>query len=208
MKYFVLNAIPVSLGTWNHWMWPVSLVGILSTAVVCGTDMFFLTVGRPALRLASSSAGTEVMGFLHMFGDARMPIWGVAAILSNFLLAVLSRSEQRWFYFASLLMLILFVISYLRLSKPINQIQTEAAKNGESLDNGRELQASWDRSLLIRVPLLVVSLLAQCLVLLVASAFARLQRKGFGIDDPRSPTGLCRFVRRWPICDQQGAVSR
>ena len=25
----------------NHWMWLVSLVGILSTAVVCGTDMFF-----------------------------------------------------------------------------------------------------------------------------------------------------------------------
>jgi hypothetical protein len=111
------------------------------------------------------------MGFFHMFGDARMPIWGVSAILSNLLLGVLGRSEQRWFYFASLLMLILFVISYLRLSKPINQIQTEAAKKGESLDNGRELQASWDRSLLIRVPLLVVSLLASpVLVLLVASA--------------------------------------
>jgi hypothetical protein len=54
----------------SHWMWPVSLVGILSTAVVCGTDMFFLTIGRPALRLASPSAGTEVMGFLHMFADA------------------------------------------------------------------------------------------------------------------------------------------
>ena len=67
------------------------------------------------------------------------------------------------------LMLILFVIGYLRLSKPINQIQTEA-KTGRSLDNGRELQAPWDRSLIIRVPLLVVSLLAQCLVLLVASA--------------------------------------
>ena len=104
--------------------------------------MFFLIVGRPALKLASSSAGTEVMGFLDMVGDARMPIWGVSAILSNSLLAVLSKSEQRWFYFASLLMLILFVISYLRLSKPINQIQTAAAKNGESLNNGRELQAS------------------------------------------------------------------
>jgi hypothetical protein len=56
------------------------------------------------------------------------------------------------------------------LSKPINRLQTEAAKNGESLNTGRELQASWDRSLIIRVPLLVVSLLAQCLVLLVASA--------------------------------------
>ena len=154
----------------NHWMWAVSLVGILSTAVVCGTDMFFLTVGRPALRLASPSAGTEVMGFFHMFGDARMPIWGVAAILCNLLLAVVSKVEQRWFYLASLVMLILFVIPYGRLSKPINQIQTEAAKTGKSLENGRELQASWDRSLIIRVPLLVVSLLAQCLALLVASA--------------------------------------
>ncbi len=50
----------------NHWMWLVSLVGILSTAVVFGTDMFFLTIGRPALRLASPSAGTEIMGFFHM----------------------------------------------------------------------------------------------------------------------------------------------
>jgi Domain of unknown function (DUF1772) len=154
----------------NHWMWAVSLVGILSTAVVCGTDMFFLTVGRPALRLASPSAGTEVMGFFHMFGDARMPIWGVSAMLCNLLLAVVNRGEQRWFYLASLVMLILFVIAYGRLSKPINQIQTEAAKIGKNLENGRELQASWDRSLIIRVPLLVVSLLAQCLVLLVASA--------------------------------------
>src|SRR5215467_4113216 len=103
----------------NHWMWPVSLVGILSTAVVCGTDMFFLTIGRPALRLASPSAGTEVMGFLHMFADARMPIRGVSAILSNVLLVVLSRSGQRWFYFVSLLMLIMFVVIYARLSNQL-----------------------------------------------------------------------------------------
>src|SRR6516165_10330394 len=88
----------------------VSLVGILSTAVVLGTDMFFLTCGRRALRLASSSAGTEVMGFIHMIADARMPIWVVAAILCNLVLAVFGSSEQRWFYFTSLLMLILFVI--------------------------------------------------------------------------------------------------
>jgi len=111
------------------------------------------------------------MGFLHMFADARMPIWGVSALLSNFLLVVLSRSGQRWFYFASLLMLILFVVIYARVSKPINRLQTEAARTGQSLNNGRELQASWDRSVIsvmIRVPLLVVSLLSQCLVLLVA----------------------------------------
>src|SRR5271169_3048303 len=136
----------------NHKIWPVvALVGILCTAVVCGTDMFFLTVGRPALRLASPSAGTEVMGFIHRFGDARMPIWGVLAILSHFLL-------------------ILFVVIYNRLSEPINRLQTEAAKTGGILDNARELQASWDRSVMVRIPLLVASLLAQCLALLATSA--------------------------------------
>src|ERR1700751_1390968 len=154
----------------NHWMWLLSVAGILSTAVVFGTDMFFLTIGRSALRMASPSAATEIMGFFHLFADARMPIWGVSAILSNLLLVVFSRSGQRWFYLASLLMLILFVIFYNLLSKPINRIQTETAKTGERLDNGRELEASWDRVLLIRAPLLAVSLLAQCLVLLVASA--------------------------------------
>jgi hypothetical protein len=82
----------------------------------------------------------------------------------------LSKIGQRWFYLASLLTLILFVILYNRLSKQINRIQREAAKTGKRLDNGRRLQASWDRVLLIRVPLLVVSLLAQSLALLVAWA--------------------------------------
>jgi hypothetical protein len=54
-----------------------------------------LTCGRPALRLASSAAGTEAMGFFHMFGGARMPIWGVAAMLSNILL-VWVKSSGVW----------------------------------------------------------------------------------------------------------------
>jgi hypothetical protein len=132
--------------------------------------MFFLTIARTALRLASPSAGTEIMGFFHLFADARMPIWGVAAILSNLLLTVFSRNAQRWFYLASLLMLILFVVLYNFLSKPINRIQIQAANTGEKLSNARELQASWDRVLWIRVPLLVVSLLAQCIVLQFAPA--------------------------------------
>jgi hypothetical protein len=161
--------------------------------------MFFLTVGHAALRMASPSAGTEVMGFFRLFADARMPIWGISAILSNILLAVLSRSDQRWFYFASLFMLILCVILYNLLSK----IQTEAAKTGKRLDNGRELQASWDRVLLIRVPLLVVSLLAQCLV--VARRFGVMRLVRFLL---RSLVG-CSGSKRWnwrcfPLQSRQG----
>ncbi len=76
----------------NHLRWPASLAGLISTAVIFGTDVFFLTVGRPALRSAAESAATEVMGFIHLFGDRRMPPWGVLAILSNFLLALFNRS--------------------------------------------------------------------------------------------------------------------
>jgi hypothetical protein len=130
-----------------------------------GTDMFFLTVGRPALRLASQSAGTEVMGFIHAFGDARMPVWGVLAILSNLLLGLLTRGGHRDLYLLSFCVLVLFVVTYNRLSKPITRLQTEAAKTGRTLENARELQASWDRSVMIRAPLLSVSVLAQTIAL-------------------------------------------
>jgi hypothetical protein len=154
----------------NHLIWPASLAGLLSTAVIFGTDMFFLTIGRPALKSAAESAATEVMGFIHAFGDRRMPIWGALAILSNFLLVLFSRSGHRAFYLLSLSMLILFVVIYNRLSKPINRLQTEAAKTGGRLHNARGLQASWDPALVIRFPLLVVSLFAQFAALVATSA--------------------------------------
>ena len=154
----------------NHLMWPASLAGLISTAVIFGTDVFFLTVGRPALRLASQSTTTEVMGFMHLFGDRRMPIWGISAMLSNALLTLFSGSRYRALYLLSLTVLILFVVMYDRFSKSINRLQTQAAKTGRSLDNARMLQASWDRSLLMRVPLLAVSMLAQLVALLLTSA--------------------------------------
>lgn len=149
----------------KYLVWPASLIGVISTAVIFGTDTYFLTVGRSALRLASPSTATEVMGFLHLFGDRRMPIWGVLAIVSNLLLAVLATSEQRAFYLLSLSMLILFLVIYNRYSKPINRLQTEAAKAGGKLDNARALQASWDRSLMVRVPVLGICMLAQFVAL-------------------------------------------
>lgn len=154
----------------NQLIWSASLAGLASTAVIFGTDMFFLTVGGPALRLASPSAATEVMGFVHVLGDRRMPIWGTLAILSNLLLVLFGTSGHRTFYLLSLSMLILFVVIYNRFSKPINQLQAEAAKNGGRLESARVLQASWDRSLMLRVPLLSVSMIAQFVALLATSA--------------------------------------
>ena len=103
-----------------------------------------------------------------MFADARMPVWGVSALISNVVLLIMSKCAQRWLCGASFLMLVLFVVIYNRWSKPINRLQTEAARAGQPLDTARELQAAWDRALIFRAPLLVAALLAQCLVLLAA----------------------------------------
>jgi hypothetical protein len=151
-------------------IWLTSLTGLMSTAVIFGTDAFFLTIGRLALRSAEEPATTQVMGYIHVFGDRRMPIWGSLAILSNFLLVLFSRSGHRAFYLMSLSVLLLFVAIYDRLSKPINRLQAEAAKTGGRLDNGRGLQASWDRSVMIRFPLLVVSMFAQFVALVTIRA--------------------------------------
>jgi hypothetical protein len=150
----------------SHLIWVTSLAGLISTAVVFGTDVFFLTVGKPALRLASPSSTTEVMGFMHLFGDRRMPIWGISAMLSNVLLLWISRGRYRLCYLLSLSVLILFVFIYNRFSKPINRRLTEAAKARKPLDSARALQQAWDRTLLLRVPLLGVSMIAQCVALL------------------------------------------
>src|SRR5258708_38145501 len=125
----------------NHLIWAVSMVGILSTAVICGTDMFFLTVGRPALRMASPSGGTESMGFFHFYADARMPIWGVLAILSNLFLGLLTRGGHRGLYLLSVSVLILFVVLYNLLLKQINRLRTKAAKTRAIIDNARRFQA-------------------------------------------------------------------
>ncbi len=52
--------------------------------------MFFLTVGRPAQGGFAIGSESKSWDSFHRFGDARMPIWGVLAILSNFLLALFS----------------------------------------------------------------------------------------------------------------------
>jgi hypothetical protein len=89
---------------------------------------------RPAHRRASESTGTEVMGFIHVFGDAPMSIWGVLAILSNLFVGLLARGGHRGLYLLSFSVLILFDVVHNRLSKPINS-SNRSGKNGK---NNRE----------------------------------------------------------------------
>ncbi len=57
-----------------------ALIGVLGTAVVFGTNVFCAMVHRPALALVDDGALVAVMGYVHRYGDRRMPFPGVVGM--------------------------------------------------------------------------------------------------------------------------------
>src|SRR5260370_39740150 len=69
-------------------------------------------------------------------GGAKSRAFSVHGVTCAVMLVVgpllLSKSGHPWCYFASLLMLILIVVIYARVSKPLNRLITEDARTAES----------------------------------------------------------------------------
>jgi len=53
-----------------------ALIAVMGTAVVYGTDVFCAMVLRPALTRVDDRALCAVTGFVHRYGDRRMPVPG------------------------------------------------------------------------------------------------------------------------------------
>lgn len=53
-----------------------ALIAIMGVAVVYGTDAFCALVLRPALARVDDRVLGEVTGFVHRYGDRRMPVPG------------------------------------------------------------------------------------------------------------------------------------
>ncbi|THF70318.1 DUF1772 domain-containing protein [Deinococcus sp. Arct2-2] len=128
------------------------LTGLLSAGVVYGTDMFFAVVGRTALARTSDAALTEVMGRLHEVGDARMPLFGVTALLSTLALVFTTGAGSRPSVFAGLALVGLAaqLTAYFRGAQPVNHAQTAAAQQGIVPPAARALQTRWDSVIVLR----------------------------------------------------------
>jgi uncharacterized membrane protein len=140
------------------------VVAVLGVAVVFGTDVFCALVMRPALARVDDAALTAVMGNVHRYGDRRMPVPGVlglvgaaaatvAAFVSGHVAASLTAG-------VALVLLVVWLVLYTRVSAPINRVLTAAVDRGETLTDARALQASWDRVIVLRATLQGVALLA------------------------------------------------
>jgi hypothetical protein len=146
-----------------------ALIAVLGTAVVYGTDVFCTIVMRPAL--VDDSALVAVMGRVHRYGDRRMPVPGVLGVVATATTAVLATVAANWAQAiaagAALVLLLIWLLLYTRVSAPINRQLTAAAEAGQALPNGRALQTKWDSIIGVRASLQGLAVAALCVVLMV-----------------------------------------
>lgn len=154
----------IVLATW------AALIAVLGSAVVYGTDVFCATVQRPAMAAVDDRTMVAAMGNVHRFGDRRMPLPGVIGIVATAVSAALFGAVGRWTQavpaVVALVLLLSWLVLYLRISAPINRRLTLAAENGDTPPDARQLQQSWDRIINARAIIQGLALGSLCLVLM------------------------------------------
>lgn len=147
-----------------------ALIAVIANAVVYGTDVFCAIVLRPALAHVDDRAMAAVSGFVHRYGDRRMPVPGVVGLVVACASAALAALAGKWAQAVSagvaVVLLSVWLLLYLRVSAPINRQLTAAAGSARVLPNVRLLQADWDRIINARAVLQGLALAALCLALI------------------------------------------
>lgn len=148
-----------------------ALLAVMGVGLVWGTDAFCALVQRPALARVDDTALTRVMGNVHRYGDRRMPVPGVVGLVGSLATAVLavltSHAVAAVTAGAALVLLVVWLVLYTRVSAPINRALTTAVDRGETPENARALQAGWDRVIVLRASLQGLALLALGVTLVV-----------------------------------------
>ena len=148
-----------------------AVLALLGTAAVYGTDVFCATVLRPAMASVDEGALVAVMGRVHRYGDRRMPVFGVLGVVATVATALLAAAASYWPQAiaagTALVGLLAWIVLYTQVSAPINRQLTAAADAGNTLPNGRALQAKWDRIIDARAGLQGLAVAALCVVLML-----------------------------------------
>ena len=138
--------------------------------MVFGTDVFCAMVQRPALARVDDRALVAVMGYVHRYGDRRMPIPGVIGLVATAASAAFAALAGSWaaaiMATAALALLLVWLTLYIRVSAPINRQLTAAAQACQIPTNARALQANWDRVINARAALQGVAVCALCVALM------------------------------------------
>ncbi|OBF58897.1 DUF1772 domain-containing protein [Mycobacterium sp. 852002-53434_SCH5985345] len=148
-----------------------ALIAVLATAVVYGTDVFCAIVLRPALALVDDDAVVVVMGRVHQYADRRMPVPGVLGVVAAAASAMLATVAAHWAQAiaagVALVLLLVWLALYTKVSAPINRQLTAAAHLSRRLPEARALQEKWDSIIGARATLQGMAVAALCVELMI-----------------------------------------
>ncbi len=148
-----------------------ALIAVLGTAVVYGTDVFCAMVQRPALAAIDDRTLVAVMGNVHRYGDRRMPLPGVVGILATATSAALAAAAGNWAQATpaatALALLVVWLVLYARISKPINRQLAAAAATCDIPPDARALQGKWDRIINARAIIQGLAVASLCVTLMI-----------------------------------------
>lgn len=145
------------------------LTAVLSSGAVYGTDLFCALVQRAAMSRVDDRTLGYTMGFVHYYGDKRMPVVGAVATISTSLACVAAAVAGS--YAAAVLVgsglaaAVVWLVIFARVSSPINKVMTAAAVAEETPGDIRDLQKRWDRVITVRAALQGYVVLALCLAI-------------------------------------------
>ncbi|WP_327000289.1 DUF1772 domain-containing protein [Dactylosporangium sp. NBC_01737] len=149
-----------------------AIVAAVCTAVIFGTDALASLVLRPAYAEIDDRAMVQIVGRTHRLGGQRLPVPGALSIVAA-ALTTLSALIAGWLAAglaaaAGLVLLLVWVVIFNRVSLPINKVFIAASGAGGTLDDARSLQARWDSVIIARTILQGTALVAFCLVIALA----------------------------------------
>lgn len=150
----------------------LAAVAVLANAVVYGTDVLGALVMRSVYRRLDDATMTLSAGWGHYYADSRMPpvgVTGVVAALGAAVVAALTGAVGAAVSAGlAVLALVVWLVLYARIAKPINTAQKAAARSGVIPPNARALQERWDSILYPRVILQALALVALLVTLVIA----------------------------------------
>lgn len=135
-----------------------AVIGVLATGIVYGTDVFCALVLRPAAARATDASVADLLGWVHHYGDRRLPVPGVIAVLAAAATTVTGGGTTRTAAATALVALLAWLAIYVRVSAPINRRLRAAASGRTVPPDTRRLQGRWDAVIRPRAALQTLAL--------------------------------------------------
>jgi hypothetical protein len=136
----------------------VSLIfALLGVAVIFGADVLAAVVLRPVYAGVDERTLVQAVGRGHHFGDKRLPLAGISGVVFTVIAAAAGllggRTPSGALAAAALCLLLIWLLLFARISKPINARLTAAALADEIPSDARALQDRWESIIDLRAVL-------------------------------------------------------